>query len=95
MRLTYLYHEFICQIERSQLNLQRIYLQDVVFSLYFNFTVLVLSILFVLSVVSKRGGVALWAYPESKICHPVVVGVGNTWINIRWVCATPRHYNLF
>ena len=43
MRLSCLFHEFMCQIERSQLNLLRVYLQEVVFSLYFNFIVLIFS----------------------------------------------------
>ena len=43
MRLSCLSHEFIRQIERSQLNLPRVYLQEVVFSLYFNFIVLIFS----------------------------------------------------
>ena len=43
MRLSCLFHEFIRQIERSQLNLPRVYLQEVVFSLYFYFIVLIFS----------------------------------------------------
>ena len=43
MRLSCLLYEFIRQIERSQLNLPRVCLQEVVFRLYLNFTVLKFS----------------------------------------------------